>query len=178
MQWDNMVQDKMSQNPNQPDWFAIQTKPSFEQAVSRSLELKGFDAFVPTFKEPRAWSDRVKVLDVPLFKGYVFWRNTGERTLPALTTPGVKSIVSFGRVPAPIPDHEIESVRRFILSDLDVKPWPFLSVGQSVRVEKGPLAGVDGILQEFKGSYRVVVSISLLQRSIAAEVDGSWVRPL
>jgi transcription antitermination factor NusG len=159
-------------------WFAIQTKPSFEQTVSKALEMKGFAAFVPTYREPRAWSDRVKILDVPLFPGYVFWRKDGERTLPALTTPGVRSIVSFGRVPAAIPNEEIESVRRFISSDLDVKPWPFLRVGQTVRVEKGPLAGVDGILQEFKGSYRVVVSISLLQRSIAAEVDGSWVRAI
>lgn len=168
----------MGRVPNGPDWFAIQTRSSFEQAVSRALEMKGFDSFVPTYKEPRAWSDRVKVLDVPLFPGYVFWRKDGERTLPALTIPGVRSVVSFGRIPAPIPDQEIESVRRFIISDLDVKPWPFLRVGQPVRVEKGPLAGVDGILQEFKGSYRVVVSILLLQRSIAAEVDGSWVRPL
>jgi transcription antitermination factor NusG len=90
----------------------------------------------------------------------------------------VRSIVSFGRVPAPIPDAEIESVRRFISADLNVKPWPFLRVGQTVRVEKGPLAGLDGILEEFKGTYRVVVSISLLQRSIAAEVDGSWLRPV
>lgn len=169
----------MARIPSGPDcWFAIQTRPSFEQSVSRALEMKGFDSFVPTYKEPHAWSDRVKILDVPLFPGYVFWRKDGDRTLPALTTPGVRSIVSFGRVPAPIPDSEIESVRRFIAADLDVKPWPFLYVGQTVRVEKGPLAGVDGILQEFKGAYRVVVSISLLQRSIAAEVDGSWVRAI
>lgn len=159
-------------------WFALQTKPTFEQTVSKALEMKGFTAFVPTYKEPREWSDRVKLLDVPLFPGYVFWRHDGTRTLPALTTPGVRSIVSFGRVPAEIPDFEIESVRRFINSHLNVKPWPFLHLGQTVRVEKGPLAGVNGILQEFKGSYRVVVSISLLQRSIAAEVDGTWVRPL
>lgn len=163
---------------NRNDWFAIQTRPNLEQTVSKALEMKGFDSFVPTYKEPRSWSDRVKLLDLPLFPGYVFWRMDGDRTLPALTTPGVKSIVSFGRVPAPIPDSEIQSVRRFISSDLTIKPWPFLRVGQMVRVEKGPLAGVDGTLSEFKGLYRVVVSISLLQRSIAAEVDGSWLRPL
>jgi len=160
------------------DWFAIQTRPNLEQAVSKALQMKGFDSFLPTYKEPRSWSDRVKMLSLPLFPGYVFWRKDGERTLPALTTPGVRSIVSFGRVPAPIPEGEIESVRRFIEADLNVKPWPFLRVGQTVRVEKGPLAGVDGILEEFKGSYRVVVSISLLQRSISAEVDGSWLRPI
>jgi transcription antitermination factor NusG len=160
------------------DWFAIQTRPKLEQTVSKALEMKGFDSFVPTYKEPRTWSDRVKLLDLPLFPGYVFWRKQGERTLPALTTPGVRSIVSFGSVPAAIPDSEIESVRRFIAADLNIKPWPFLRVGQLIRVEKGPLAGVDGIIEEFKGSYRVVVSISLLQRSIAAEVDGSWVRPV
>jgi transcription antitermination factor NusG len=160
------------------DWFAIQTKANFEQPVSNALEMKGFASFVPTYREPRKWSDRIKLVEVPLFGGYVFWRKDGDRTPPALTTPGVRSIVSFGRVPAPILDSEMEAVRRFVAAELDVKPWPFLRVGQSVRVEKGPLMGVEGILQEFKGSYRVVVSISLLQRSISAEVDGSWVRAI
>jgi transcription antitermination factor NusG len=168
----------MAGTSNCGEWFAMQTRPNFELTVSRAIERKGFDAFVPTYKEPRSWSDRVKMLDLPLFPGYVFWRPDAGRMLPPLTTPGVRSIVSFGRVPAPIPDSEIESVRRFISSDLNVKPWPFLRVGQTVRFEKGPLAGLDGILEEFKGTYRLVVSISLLQRSIAAEVDGSWVRPV
>jgi transcription antitermination factor NusG len=160
------------------DWFAIQTKPKFEQTVSYALTAKGYESFVPMYKEPRKWSDRIKLIGLPLFPGYVFWRNDGERTLPALTTPGVRSIVSFGRVPASIPDSEIDSVRRFIASELDVKPWPFLHVGRPVRIEKGPLAGVVGTIQEFKGTCRIVISISLLQRSISAEVDGSWVQSI
>jgi transcription antitermination factor NusG len=100
----------------------------------------------------------------------------GERRMPILTTPGVRRIVSFGNTPVPVPESEIEAVRRFIQSKLKIHPWPFLEIGQTVKIEKGPLAGVEGILQEFRGNYRVVVSISLLQRSIAAEMDGTWIK--
>jgi transcription antitermination factor NusG len=96
--------------------------------------------------------------------------------MPILSTPGVRRIVGFGSTPIPVPENEIEAVRCFIKSKLKIQPWPFLEIGQTVKIQKGPLAGVEGVLQEFRGNYRVVVSISLLQRSIAAEMDGTWIK--
>jgi transcription antitermination factor NusG len=114
---------------------------------------------------------------VPLFPGYTFCRFNAERRLPILQIPGVVNIVSFGNHPAPIPENEISTVRSVVETDLAVRPWPFLQVGQKVRIQKGPLAGVEGFLVEFKHSFRLVVSVTLLNRSVAAEVDGSWVKP-
>ena len=95
-----------------------------------------------------------------------------------LTIPGTVGLVGFGKGPAAVPDHEIESVRRMIGSGLLVAPWPFLQVGQPVLIERGPLTGVEGIIQEVKKTFRLVVSIPMLQRSVSAEIDRTWVRPL
>jgi transcription antitermination factor NusG len=166
----------MNEDCGSHSWFAVEIQHNRERAVADLLQSKGFDAFLPTYQEPRQWSDRIKLTELPLFPGYLFCRLNGERRLPILTTPGVRRIISFGNTPIPVPEDEIEAVRRFIKSKLKIHPWPFLEVGQTVRIEKGPLAGVEGVLQEFRGNYRVVVSISLLQRSIAAEMDGTWIK--
>jgi transcription antitermination factor NusG len=166
----------MSGDNDQRNWYAVRVRPNLEKSVCDFLQTKGLEAFLPTYQEPRNWSDRVKILNLPLFPGYLFCRTNDDRRLPILTTPGVRDIVGFGKTPAPIPEFEIDAVRRFIHCDLKVKPWPFLRIGQKVTIQKGPLSGIEGILQEFKGGCRVVVSISLLQRSIAAELDGTWVR--
>jgi transcription antitermination factor NusG len=166
----------MSESFGMHSWFAVEIRRNRERAVADLLRAKGLDTFLPTYEEPRQWSDRVKLTEFPLFPGYLFCRLTGERRMPILSTPGVRGIVGFGSTPVPVPENEIEAVRRFVNSKLMVQPWPFLAVGQTVKIQKGPLAGVEGILQEFKGNYRVVVSISLLQRSIAAEMDGTWIK--
>jgi transcriptional antiterminator RfaH len=157
-------------------WFAVEIKHNREKTVADLLQARGLEAFLPTYTEPRQWSDRVKLTELPLFPGYLFCRLNEDRRMPILTTPGVRRIVSFGSTPIPVPEAEIEAVRLFIKSKLKIHPWPFLEVGQPVKIQKGPLAGVEGILQEFRGHYRVVVSISLLQRSIAAEMDGTWIK--
>ena len=168
----------MINGDQEENWFAVRVRPNFEQTVCDGLAIKGFNSFLPTYREPRVWSDRVKFLDLPLFPGYLFCRTAIEHRLPILTTPGVRDIVGFGRTPAPVSQAEIEAVQRFIANTLDLRPWPFLQTGEKVVIEKGPLAGVEGVVQEFKGKFRVIVTISLLQRSIAAEVDGTWVRSL
>ncbi|HEX4232480.1 MAG TPA: UpxY family transcription antiterminator [Bryobacteraceae bacterium] len=157
-------------------WFAVEARHNRERAVADLLQAKGLESFLPTYEEPRQWSDRVKLTELPLFPGYLFCRLNSERRMPILTTPGVRRIVCFGSTPVPVPETEIEAVRRFIKSKLKIQPWPFLEIGQTVKIQKGPLAGVEGILQEFRGNYRVVVSIALLQRSIAAEMDGTWIK--
>lgn len=159
-------------------WFAITVRPQHEFSVSEALRQKNIESFVPTHTARHRWTDRVKVVNVPLFSRYVLSHFRWEDHVAVLRTPGVNSIVSFGAKPAPIPDAEIDSVKRLISSRLPVEPWPFLQVGQHVRVESGPLGGVEGIVVRRRDACRVVVSISLLQRSVAATVDHADLRPL
>jgi transcription antitermination factor NusG len=132
------------------------------------------EAFLPTYQDKRLWSDRMKVVDVPLFAGYVFARLDPKRSrIPALRLGGVKSIVGFGNEPLALADAEIESVRSLIASGFPVQQWPFLRAGQKVRVEHGPLRGAEGVILSQKDTWMMVVSIELLQRSVAVELDRS-----
>ena len=142
------------------------------------LEERGYEEFMPSYKTERRWSDRTKEIEQFLFPGYVFCRMDPQHRLPVLTTPGVVGLVGCGKTPAPIPDEEIERIRRMVQSGLLLTPWPFLELGQTVLIERGPLAGVEGILEEVKGKCRLIVSINLLRRSVGAEVDRRWVRPV
>jgi transcription antitermination factor NusG len=159
-------------------WYALRVRSNYENVAAVHLRDRGFEEFYPTYRTERQWSDRKKQIDLPLFPGYVFCRLNPDDRLPVLTVPGTVGLVGFGKGPTAIPEDEIDSVRRMIGSGLLVAPWPFLSVGQSVLIERGPLAGVEGILQEIKKTFRLVVSIGLLQRSVSAEIDRTWIRPL
>ena len=159
-------------------WFALRVKPRCETLTAAALDGKGFEQFLPLQTVRRKWSDRVKTSETPLFPGYVFCRFDPQNRLPVLTAPGVVDVVGWGKIPAPIPDEEIERVRRMVQSGLLVSPWPYLELGQAVLIERGPLAGMEGILVEVKGRCRLVVSINLLKRSISAEVERSCVRPV
>jgi transcription antitermination factor NusG len=159
-------------------WFALRVRSNYEHVAAVHLRDRGFEEFSPTYRTERQWSDRKKQVDLPLFPGYVFCRLNPEDRLPVLTIPGTVGLVGFGKGPSVVPDHEIESVRRMIGSGLLVAPWPFLGVGQSVLIERGPLTGVEGIIQEVKKTLRLVVSIPMLQRSVSAEIDRTWIRPL
>jgi transcription antitermination factor NusG len=159
-------------------WFAVRVRSHHERIAAAHLRERGYEEFSPSYKTERRWSDRKKEIDQFLFPGYVFCRLNPQDRLPVLTAPGVVDLVGFGRIPSPVPDHEIESIRRMVQSGLLVMPWPFLELGNRVLIERGPLAGVEGILDEVKGRCRLVVSVNLLQRSVSAEVDRNWVRPL
>lgn len=159
-------------------WFAIQTKSSREKFVAEILRGKGYEEFVPLYRSRRKWSDRFKELDLPLFPGYVFCRFDPGRRLPVLTTPGVLMIVGHGRTPVPILDSEIEALRTVVRSKLQTQPWPYLKAGQRVRIEGSVLTGLEGILLEMKNACRLIVSVNLLHRSVAVEVDRNWVRPI
>ncbi len=152
-------------------WFALTVKPNHERSAGDSLACRGLEAFLPLCRARRRWSDRVKDLEVPLFPGYVFCRFRRMEKARALSTPSVLSVVGFGSSPAAVPDEEIESVRTMVSSGRALSPWPFPRVGERVRIEAGPLSGVEGVLQQVKDSWRVVVSVELLQRSVAAEVE-------
>lgn len=159
-------------------WFALRVRSNYERVAATHLRDRGFDEFLPGFKTERQWSDRKKQVEQFLFPGYVFCRFNPDDRLPVLTIPGAVNVVGFGKGPTPIPDNEIEAVRKMVGSGLLVGPHPFLTVGQHVLIERGPLLGVEGILQEIKKSFRLVVSVHLLQRSVSVEIDRNWIRPL
>jgi transcription antitermination factor NusG len=146
--------------------------------VAAHLESKGYETFLPTYPAKRRWSDRTKIVVLPLFEGYVFCQLDTERAARVITTPGVVRLVSVAGVPAPIDDEEIDALRRIVASPLDMEPWPFLHVGARVRIESGALAGIEGILESVRGKQRVIVSVTLLQRSVAVELDRDAVRSI
>jgi len=164
--------------PHAHPWFAVRVRSNQERIAALHLAERGYEEFTPSYKTERRWSDRKKEIEQFLFPGYVFCRVNPQDRLPVLTTPGVVGLVGFGKVPTPIPNDEIERIRRMVQSGLLVTPWPFLELGQTVLIERGPLAGVEGILEEVKGKCRLIVSIGLLRRSVSAEVDRHCVRPI
>lgn len=160
-------------------WLAVRVRSNHERIAAAHIRNRGFEEYVPAYRSESKWTDRRKIVDRCLFPGYVFSRFDPRDRLRILSIPGVVSIVGFGSDgPCAIPDGEISSVRALVESGLLVRPCPFLEVGQFVLVENGPLAGVEGVVHEIKGTLRVVVSIKLLQRSVEAEIERSWVRPL
>jgi transcription antitermination factor NusG len=157
-------------------WYALHVRPRFESTVETQLEGKGYEVFLPTYEARRRWSDRVKIVVQPLFPGYVFCRfNVGAR-LPILTTPGVNSIIGVGKIPVPVDQEEISAIRSVIDSGIASYPCDYIRDGESVRVESGPLEGLVGIVQRSKNSDRLVVSLTLLMRSVSVEIDRSWVK--
>ena len=159
-------------------WFALRVRSNFEHVTAASLSGKGYDPFLPTYHVRRRWSDRTKQADCPLFPGYVFCRFNISDRLPVLICPGVVNVVSFGGQPAVIDDSEIVAVQRLLASNVDLRPCAYLRVGRSVLIEDGPLRGLEGIVIEQKNSFRLVVSVTMLQRSVSAEVERDWLRPL
>ena len=159
-------------------WVALQVKQRSEKLVAIALSSKGIEVFLPLYAARRRWSDRVKELQLPLFDGYVFSKLDLLYRMPVLTIPGVIQFVGIGKIPAPIEEEEIAALQSLIKSGLPAMPWPFLQMGQKVRVERGPLRDLEGILLQAKGSHRLVLSISLLQRSVAVEVDRDCVTPV
>lgn len=163
------------QNNSNLSWYALQVKPKFERVVGTVLEGKNLETFYPTYKRRKIWSDRVKETEAPLFPGYIFCKFNVHDRLPVLTTPGVSRVVGVGRVPAEIAEAELSAVKRIVHSGIPAMPWPFPRVGQRIVMQKGPLEGTEGVLVAVRNRYRIVVSISLLQRSVSAEVDAEWV---
>jgi transcription antitermination factor NusG len=163
---------------NDPQWFALRVRPRCEKIVAESLRNKGYEDFLPLRWERRRWSDRVTQVQLPLFPGYVFCRFDVQRRLPILTTPGVLLVVSTGRSPQPVDDGEIAALRILVDSRLHLEAWPFLHIGQRIRMVGGPLAGAEGILVSIKKPHRLVVSVTLLQRSVSVEIPEECAWPV
>jgi len=137
---------------------------------------RGFETFLPLCAVRRNWSDRVKTLQVPLFSGYLFCRFALPDRVRVLNSAGVAQIVSCGSMPVPISETEIRSVQALVASKVACVPWPYLRSGQRVSIEHGPLAGVEGVIVRAEdGKPRVVVSVTMLLRSVAAEIERDWI---
>lgn len=156
-------------------WFAVRVKSNYEKPVSAMLRGKGFEEFLPTYRARRQWSDRIKVLDLPLFPGYLFCRIDLSKRLPLLTTPGFLYLVGKGMTPEPVDDTEVMALQSVVRSGLAALPWPSVAVGQKVRLARGPLRGIEGVVTKIGDQHRIYVNATLLQRSVSVEVDSDWV---
>jgi transcription antitermination factor NusG len=159
-------------------WFALQVRTRWESSTAVLLSGKGYQTLLPTYETKKRGRGRVKQMSAPLFPGYVFCQFDALKRLPVLVTPGVISVVRRGRVPLPVNDSEIAAIQTIVTSGYQAEPWPYLEVGQRIRIENESLNGLEGILINFKGNNRIVVSVSLLRRSVALEIDRDCVRPV
>lgn len=158
-------------------WYAIYTRPRHEHQVTHHFENQRLECFLPCYSSVRRWQDRRVVLDLPLFAGYVFARFAAKDRLEILKTPGVVRIIGFGNRLVPVPDGEIDALRTCAATNSKVRPHPFLTVGRRVRIIHGPLSGAEGILVSKRGSWRLVISVELINRSVAVEVDAADLAP-
>jgi transcription antitermination factor NusG len=159
-------------------WYALQVRYQHEHFVATVLKGKGYHHFLPTWRRRRRWCDRIVETDSPLFPGYVFCHfDAHDRRVPIVTTPGVVRIVGAPNGPLPVDDAEIAAIQRVVASGAAAGPWPFVKVGERIRIQRGALAGIEGILVEVKNRRRLIVSVTLLQRSIHVDIDSAEVRP-
>lgn len=162
----------------EPRWYAAYTCANHEKRVAAELHARTVEHFLPVYSSVRRWKDRRVKLDLPLFPGYVFVRLVLRDRLRVLEIPSVVKLVGFNGKPAPLPDEEMEILRSGLSCDMCVEPHPFLTVGRHVRITGGPFAGLEGVLKKKRNSMRVVVSLSLIQRSVAVDVDIADVAPV
>lgn len=155
-------------------WFAIQTYARHEKRVASQLILKGVDHYLPVVSRYSQWSDRRKLVDLPLFPCYLFVHivPSSECRIQILQVAGVIAFVGSGSHPAPIPDNQIEDVRTLIQSKVALDPYPFLKIGQRVRIRGGSLDGIEGILVRRNGARRLIISVDSLERSLSICVEG------
>jgi transcription termination/antitermination protein NusG len=157
------------------NWFALVVRPRHEKAAEQILANKGFQTFLPLYGRCHRYGTRLREYRVPLFPGYLFCRFDPQAQLALLTTPSVVQVVGAGRIPLPVDETEVESLRIAVASPFTLAPHPYVQVGRTVRVTDGPLAGAEGIIATLKDSTRLVLSITMLQRSVTVEYDATHV---
>ena len=157
------------------EWFAVGVAPRHEKSVSQILDHKGYETFLPLYSRRHQYAGRAREFQVPLFPGYLFCRVDPAVRLPVLTTPGVRYFLGAGRVPIPIEEAEITALRRAVLAGVAMAPHAFWQTGQKGRIAAGPLAGVEGIVVDARKPLRLLLSVTLLQRSVLLEIDSDCV---
>ncbi len=163
-----------------PGWYAALTRSRFEKTVRAEFEAQGIEHYLPTIQDTHQWKDRKRVVEQPIFPGYIFTRfadNPRERR-KILQTRGVVSILGASGGIEPVPDRELEAIRRLLASGAPCFTHPFLQEGAWVRICRGTLKGIEGRLIRFKDRCRIVLSVEMLSRSVAAEIDGRDVEPV
>lgn len=160
-------------------WFAVQTRARHEKKVNSELREKGIHSFLPLHRERRRWSDRSKWVELPMFSQYVFVRipGTGDSRIQVLQTGGVVQFVGASGRGTPIPEEQIASLVAIISNRISTAPHEFLQVGQRVRIRGGVLEGIEGILSAIRNEKSLVVSVDLIQKSVAIRIDGFDVEP-
>jgi transcription antitermination factor NusG len=166
---------EMSTQPTPVSWFALQVRGRQEFNISENLGSNGYEWFLPLYRSSKRWSDRIKHVDSPLFPGYVFCRFNPMDRLPILKIPGVIQIVGFNRQLVAVDEDEIRAIQALVASGIPNHPCPYLEVGDKVRIESGPLRGLEGLLVEFQGNHQLILSVTLLQRSVAVKIDSASV---
>ena len=169
-------QIETSQTPGRGPWCALHTRHQHEGTVARILATKGVEVFLPTYRTVHRWKDRKKQLELPLFPGYLFFTYESERRIQVLSTPGVHTILmTSANTPAETPQVEILAIRRAVESPLRVEPHPYWKGGDVVRIKSGPLEGLEGVVSRSKDAFRVVLSVEMLGKSAAVEIDAGSV---
>ena len=159
-------------------WYALQVRTRYERVVAEYLSGLDYEWFLPLCKDRKRWSDRVKQVELPLFPGYLFCRFDVQSRLPILKTPGVVQIVGYNRQPVPVDESEIAAIQTLVSSGVPNQLCSFVEIGDRVQIESGPLRGLEGILIESRGRHKLVLSVTLLQRSVAVEIDSMSVTPI
>ena len=159
-------------------WYALTVLYQHERLTEQALQSKGLETLLPVYRSLRRWSDRVKGVEVPLFAGYVLCRFDLTDRIEVMDTPGVARIVGFGGAPAALEDSEIAAIQQLVASKAPLAPWPYLKTGDRVRVERGPMRGLEGTLLRTKDAFSLVIGVELLQRSIAVQVEREAVVPV
>jgi transcription antitermination factor NusG len=154
-----------------PEWFAFRVRPRHEKSVALHLREKREECFVPLVSATRTWAKRVTNIELPLFSGYVFCRSHRFGLLPILTTPGIIDVIRAGNSPIPIPSSEISALESAISASIPIEPCPYVEVGQKVEIRSGPLSGVAGIVSDRRKSGHLILSVSLLRRSVLVHID-------
>jgi transcription antitermination factor NusG len=162
----------------QPYWYALHTRSRHEKVARDQLTAKGITSLLPLWRKRSVWKDRIKMVDMPLFRGYIFGYFPMKQKLDVLQSIGVVRIVGFEGKPVPVPEEQIQAVQTMVEQHLHYDPHPFLEEGMRVRVKRGVLAGAEGILVTKKQHYRLIISVDLIQQSVAVDIDSADVEPL
>jgi len=160
------------------NWYAVCVRHQNEELVERVLQHQGWETLVPRYRSRRRWSDRVREVDLALFAGFVFCRFGARERMRVEDTPGVLRIVSFGGALAAMDESEMAEIQLVAKSRLPLSPWPYLKEGDRVRVERGPLKGIEGTLLRTGDGAHLVVGVELLQRAVACQLDPDMVVPV
>jgi transcription termination/antitermination protein NusG len=168
----------MAERLEQPYWYALHTRSRHEKVVRDQLTAKGVPNLLPLWRKRSIWKDRVKMIDVPLFSGYIFCHFPLKHRIEVLQTIGVVRIVGLNGQAVPVPEEQIQAVQTMVGKQLHYDPHPFLREGMRVRVVRGVLKGAEGVLLAKKQHYRLVISIDLIQKAVAVDIDSADVEPM